>query len=74
MKNDVDKKWLMQNNEHGSQPVRNPNSRNFLQQNSTSITNSERDALRYELNRKMLYNSLLRQSRITDHSELIKSR
>ena len=63
----------MANGEHSSQPIRNPNnSRSFLQSNSPST--NERDAYRYELNRKILYNSLLRQSRITDHSELIKSR
>ena len=73
MKNDVDKKWLMQNGMHGNQPVQNPNNRSNGGRASL-LPSSVKNAYRYELNRKMLYNSLLRQSRTTDHSHIQKLR
>lgn len=72
MKNDVDKKWLMENGLHKEQPIRNPN--RFSNQTSFHPTSVTEDEQRYELNRRMLYNSLLRQARLADHSDLIKLR
>lgn len=71
MKNDVDKKWLMDNGMHKNLPARNPNRFN----NQTSISpNLAENSERYELNRRMRYNSLLRRAKAADHTDLIKLR
>lgn len=72
MKNDVDKKWLMENGMHKDQPVRNPN--RFSNRNSFQPSTVTEDEQRHELNRRMLYKSLLRQARSADHGDLIKLR
>ena len=76
MKNDVDKKWLLDNGMHKNLPIRNADRFSNNRTNFFTPSNSTETDYRFksQLNRKMIYNSLVRQSRIVDHSDLIKLR